>query len=185
MDLLNTPAGEHLGQHGAGNEGAFEAVVERGDILSANLVGYRNGERAEIFGDGAKVGFRKVGVVKADHGNIQAAPRGDGFPGDLVGVTGLDDVWEFLFQNLLDEVEFGECPVAGGEGEERGGNRVGANEVVAEGFRFFSRNDDDVSAVRPVLSQIRALLLNIAPHSTAHGGVELREIADLERSLLG
>jgi hypothetical protein len=70
----------------------------------------------------------------------------------LVGVSGFDDVWEFLFQNLLDEVELGEGAVAGGAGKERGSDRVGADEFVAEGFRFFSRNDDDVAAIGPMLS---------------------------------
>ena len=76
-----------------------------------------------------------------------------------------------------------QSPVARGAREERGGNGVGANEIVAERFGFFSRNDHDVLAVRAVLAHIRPFLLDVTAHPAAHGGVELREIADLERSI--
>ena len=55
-----------------------------------------------------------MGVVKSDYGDIESASGGHGFPRHLIGVSRLDDVGHFLFQNLLNEMQPREGTVAGG-----------------------------------------------------------------------
>ena len=69
---------------------------------------------SEVFGHGPDVGLRKVGVIEADDRNIQAPPRGDGFPRELIRVAGFDDVRLFPFEHLFDEMEFQEGTIARG-----------------------------------------------------------------------
>ena len=126
-----------------------------------------------------------MGVVKSDHGNIKPATRSHGFPRDLIGVSRLDDVGHFLFQNLLDEMQLREGTVAGGARKQRRGDGINPRLRITGAARRLPWNDDHMLAVRPEFAEIGRLLLDIPPHPSTHRGVELGEIADFQRRRTG
>ncbi len=112
-----------------------------------------------------------------------AAPECDGLPRDLIGVAGLDDVGPFVFQDALDGFEPEQDAVAGGAGDERRCDGVGAGALVAGAGIGFARNDKDVLIRRVrVLPYILYFFAHITPHPTAGGRVKLGEIADFQIS---
>ena len=50
-------------------------------------------------------------MVEAHDGDIQAAPRGNGFPSELVRIARFDDIRLFPFQDLFHEVKLQKGPV--------------------------------------------------------------------------
>ena len=112
LDTLDAPATKESGKNGAGNECAFEAVVQGPHIAAAHVLCNRDSELAEIFCHRPDVGFRKMGMIKSDDRNIQAPTRGDGLPRELIGVAGFDDVRLFLFKHFLDKMELEKDSIA-------------------------------------------------------------------------
>ena len=119
VNPLNPPCAQQARQDRAGHERAFETVVERLDILAADVVGDRDGNPSEKLGHRPDIGLGKMRVIKPDHRDIQASAGGDGFPRHLVGITGFDDVRALALERLLDEVQLGEGTVAASPRDKR------------------------------------------------------------------
>lgn len=105
FDTFDTPVTKESCESGAGDECAFETVIEGPHIAATRVLSNRDSELAEIFRHRPNVSFREMGVIKSNDRDIQAPTRRDGLPRELIGVAGFDDVRPFLFKHLLDEME--------------------------------------------------------------------------------
>jgi hypothetical protein len=119
-----------------------------------------------------------VGVVKSDDGDAQRLAGSDGFPGDLVGIAGLDDIGHLALEDALDGLQPQQGAVAGGAGDEGGADGVGAGAALLGHAIGGAGDDEDVAVIGGVVVEIGGLLLEVAFHAAADGGVKLGKVAD-------
>ena len=122
-------------------------------------------------------------MVESDGRDAERSPGGKCLPGDLIGISGFDQIRLFPLQRLLNESQIDEGPVTCGVGDQRRLDRVGNAGTLLPALGLLAWNDQHMPVACGL--QVGGLLRDITPHPPRERAVELSEIADDHGRLRG
>ena len=125
------------------------------------------------------VGFRKMRVVKSDHGYAQRASDLQSSPAELIGVGRLHDVRLLPVQNFFHCAKIQQCAVLRRPRHKRRTNRVNMRASVCFHFRLRAGNNKNVFVARRMPVDVIDLFMKISLHAAAYRRIKLSEVADL------
>ena len=125
------------------------------------------------------VRLRKMRVIKSDYGYAQDAPDLQCFPTELIGISRLDHVRLFPFQNFFHCAKVQQRAILRCSRDNWRTNCVNTRAPVSFEPGLRAGNNKDVLVAGRLSVDVIDLLMKIPLHAAAYRRIELGEVADL------